>query len=323
MSASEQVAISGLGASVLGRLLCRSNGYTPYAIAQTLQLPLKAKGSHIEPSRLIENELIGFQQAGLVKRVRKASYQLTRDGERVIRAILCLPQHHKSKAENWRDIKKNLTARRLDEDVSAAASSREIVIEIPPADAARIAALLVGAFHLDLGTTPALARVLGAVAWSAIGVTTAEPFTLEAVMRVLLGRLADAPAQATLRQVIDLLVRKASTLATSARGLLAPQTAALPADEPTFAARVIEAARASKSGRFGDNKVFISHVLRRLVEEGVAIDDAEAFKARLVSAHRSGLLALNRADLVEAMEPADVDASETRYLSTTFHFVRI
>ncbi|WP_438014921.1 hypothetical protein WMF18_29045 [Sorangium sp. So ce315] len=224
---------------------------------------------------------------------------------------------------SWKVIKDLVTTRMLDAEISAAKGRRDLAVDVPPAEAASIATLLASAFHLNLGQSPSLPRVLGAVAWNAIGVTTAEPFTVEAVMRVLLSRQADAPPQGTLKQAIDLLVRKASAFGTGAHGLLAPQTAPLPADEPAFAARVLEAARASKSGRFGDNKVFISHVLRRLAEDGVAIDDADAFKARLVSAHRRGLLALNRADLVEAMDPADVDASETRYLSTTFHFVRI
>lgn len=102
-----------------------------------------------------------------------------------------------------------------------------------------------------------------------------------------------------------------------------PPAAPLPADERAFAERVISAAKAAKTDRYGGNKVFISHVLRQLEREGVAVGDAEAFKARLVSAQRRGFLSLTRADLVEAMDPADVEASLTKYLSTSFHFVRV
>lgn len=320
MSSSEQVALSGLGTYVLGRLLCNLDGFTPRDIAKTLMFLFKGRQVQNDTTRLIENELIDFVQSGFATRVRRSAYQITREGQRAIRAALHLAHH---KAVIWKEIKDLVAARILDEETSAAKGRREIAVDVPPAEAARIATLLASAFHLNLGQAPSLPRVLGAVAWSAIGLTTADPFTVEAVMRVLLSRQADAPPQGTLKQAIDLLVRKASTLGTGARFLLAPQAAPLPADESAFAARVLEAARASKSGRFGDNKVFISHVLRRLAEDGVAIGDADAFKARLVSAHRRGLLALNRADLVEAMDPADVDASETRYLSTTFHFVRI
>ncbi|WP_437673163.1 hypothetical protein [Sorangium sp. So ce131] len=92
-------------------------------------------------------------------------------------------------------------------------------------------------------------------------------------------------------------------------------------DSSAFAARVVEVARGSETGRFGQNKVFISHVFRKLVQMGDVDGDAAAFKERLVAAHRQGLLSLSRADLVEAMDPKDTEASETRHLSATFHFV--
>ncbi|XXY14572.1 hypothetical protein WME88_40670 [Sorangium sp. So ce216] len=305
---------------MLGRLLCHDKGFTAHQIAQMLMFLFKGGQSQKDTTRLIENELIDFVQSGCAIRVRRSSYQITGDGQKAIRETLHLKHHRKV---TWPEIKDLIEARMLDKETSAAKDRRDIAVDVPPAEAANIATLLASAFHLNLGQAPSLPRVLGAVAWSAIGITTADPFTVEAVMRVLLSRQADAPPQGTLKQAIDLLVRKASALRTGARGLLASQPAPLPADETAFATRVLEAARASKSGRFGDNKVFISHVLRRLAEDGIAIGDSDAFKARLVSAHRRGLLALNRADLVEAMDPADVDASETRYLSTTFHFVRI
>ncbi|MDI1430199.1 hypothetical protein [Polyangium sorediatum] len=103
----------------------------------------------------------------------------------------------------------------------------------------------------------------------------------------------------------------------------APKGVPLPEDDQAFAQRVLAAARATKTGRFGDDKVFISHVLRQLDADGFAIGDVGVFKDRLVSVNRRGLLSLNRADLIEAMDPKDVDASEAKYLSATFHFVRI
>ena len=51
--------------------------------------------------------------------------------------------------------------------------------------------------------------------------------------------------------------------------------------------------------------------------------DLPAFKQRLVEANREGLLRLSRADLVSAMDPADVRESETRYLNAEFHFILI
>jgi hypothetical protein len=93
-------------------------------------------------------------------------------------------------------------------------------------------------------------------------------------------------------------------------------------DLPAFAATVRAAARDCPTGRFGPNKVFINHVWRHLGQEpSVPRLDLDAFKARLVEANRAGLLHLSRADLVEVMDPADVQDSETPYLNAVFHFV--
>ena len=76
------------------------------------------------------------------------------------------------------------------------------------------------------------------------------------------------------------------------------------------------------TGRFGERKVFIAaawHALcRRPGYASLALDD---FKSQLVRAHRSGALVLARADLVAAMDPELVIASETDADGTTFHFV--
>ena len=94
-------------------------------------------------------------------------------------------------------------------------------------------------------------------------------------------------------------------------------------DLPEFAVWVLEAARSSPTGWFGDAKVFIAHVWRAFEHDpairGLGI---EGFKARLVEAHRARLLELGRADLVEAMDPADVRESATPYLNAVYHFVR-
>jgi hypothetical protein len=97
--------------------------------------------------------------------------------------------------------------------------------------------------------------------------------------------------------------------------------ATLAEDPAAFAQRVLAAARATpKAGWFGDNKVFISHVYRQLGDPG---QNLEAFKERLVRAHRAGLLSLSRADLVEAMDPKDVEESDTHYRSATWNFITL
>jgi hypothetical protein len=95
-------------------------------------------------------------------------------------------------------------------------------------------------------------------------------------------------------------------------------------DLPAFAATVRALGRDSPTGRFGDNKVFISHLWRRMSgEPGLPRLDLPAFKQRLVEASLKGLLTLSRADLVEAMDPDNVRESETPYLNTFFHFVLV
>ena len=99
---------------------------------------------------------------------------------------------------------------------------------------------------------------------------------------------------------------------------------ALPDDLPTFAALVRDTARRCETGRFGEDKIFIAHVWRALLAAGRAAPSEEAvFKDRLGRAHAAGSLTLSRADLTGAFDPSDVQASETRYLNATFHFLRL
>jgi hypothetical protein len=101
-----------------------------------------------------------------------------------------------------------------------------------------------------------------------------------------------------------------------------------PFDLDAFAARVRELARTAPTGRFGDNKVFLSHVWNRFRESasaggagGNGMSRAD-FDRHLVEANRQNLLTLSRADLVSAMDPGDVAESEIRLPHSTFHFVR-
>ncbi len=95
-------------------------------------------------------------------------------------------------------------------------------------------------------------------------------------------------------------------------------------DLEDFANTVLSVARKSPTGRFGDNKVFISHVWRQLADEPrFARLGLDGFKAKLLEANRADLLTLSRADLVQVMDPTEVRESETAYLNATFHFIRI
>jgi hypothetical protein len=95
-------------------------------------------------------------------------------------------------------------------------------------------------------------------------------------------------------------------------------------DPATFAATVQATARTCPTGHWGDNKVFINHVWRQLQQEpNFPQLELAAFKGRLIEANQRGLLRLERADLVEAMNPDDVRESETPFLTATYHFILI
>lgn len=88
--------------------------------------------------------------------------------------------------------------------------------------------------------------------------------------------------------------------------------------------KILAAARAPGTARFGDGKAFIGSVWQRLATDPDVGELGEAgFKRLLVEAHQRGDLTLSRADLVSAMDPNDVAASETRHLNATYHFIQI
>lgn len=93
-------------------------------------------------------------------------------------------------------------------------------------------------------------------------------------------------------------------------------------DLATFAAIVHEQARTCPTGRFGDDKVFVGHLWSRLeAEPAFGALGLQGFKARLLEANRAGLLRLGRADLVQKMDPAEVQRSETAAQGAVYHFV--
>jgi len=94
------------------------------------------------------------------------------------------------------------------------------------------------------------------------------------------------------------------------------------AQPASFASDVMRAAGATHEGRFGDRKVFVSAVWHELRGDPrwseLTLDE---FKARLVAAHRAGELVLARADLVAAMDPELVAASQIMADGASFHFI--
>lgn len=98
-----------------------------------------------------------------------------------------------------------------------------------------------------------------------------------------------------------------------------------PVTTQNVADTVMDAARQSQTGRFGDNKVFINHVWDAIKSKpGLPFSTLAEFKDWLVQANRTGAVELSRADLVQAMNPGDVKESETRHpLGAIFNFIHI
>jgi len=106
--------------------------------------------------------------------------------------------------------------------------------------------------------------------------------------------------------------------------------AAPPVDLPAFAATVRAladqidqnpTADGLARGRFGERKVFIAAIRRALRRTDYASLPREVVDRLLVDANREGLLELARADLVMAMDPAEVRDSLVRHLTAGWHFV--
>lgn len=102
------------------------------------------------------------------------------------------------------------------------------------------------------------------------------------------------------------------------RSALALTTCSL-AEFASAARRAVVAIGHDANQRYGLRKVFLAAVHAALGGEGAI--DLKAFKRRMVSAHRAGLLVLARADLVAAMPRAAVADSEVSDGAAEFHFV--
>jgi hypothetical protein len=122
------------------------------------------------------------------------------------------------------------------------------------------------------------------------------------------------------------LAPEAAAAAPPATGVSCARPAALPApravDLVRFAQRVRAAAEGPQARSYGDNKVFIGSVWQALrADSEIGQLGETGFKRWLVEAHRRGALELGRADLVSAMDPRDVRASETTHQNATYHFI--
>jgi hypothetical protein len=203
-----------------------------------------------------------------------------------------------------------------------------------------VAAVLKSRYRLPSEVADTSTAVVSALAWQQLDIVSAARFTPQAVVgQALLKSARPLTADELARQLARLaLDTTASDLFTgalrqwiahaapAARDVdsLDATSAARDGGLPKFVETISRTARNSQSGRFGDNKVFISQIWRAFQDrddfDGLSLQE---FKERLVEAHRRRLLELSRADLIERMDPREVAESETKYMDATFHFVRV
>jgi len=177
--------------------------------------------------------------------------------------------------------------------------------------------------------------VIRALAWRQLGIESTARFTPEAVLARklldsekkttagdLIRQLAERGLEASGRELLPAALKRWFAEANQAPRATGATNANCVASLDSFASTTLAAARSNSTGRFGTNKVFISHVWNSLRRDPEHADlPLPKFKQRLLDAHRQGLLELSRADLVERMPPDDLARSETNYFDATFHFV--
>jgi hypothetical protein len=214
------------------------------------------------------------------------------------------------------------------------------------------AVLLKQQFELPLGEFPTLKQARDAWLRKVFGIGEKEKVTLDSIQGALLRRELEETRPLAPKKALDrLLARRLSARRDDTKELRdailrgwidrslddrgaegsnrpsspLPATAfPSPVDLAAFAREVLEAARETKMGRYGDNKVFIIHVWRSLKNRADFQEmDLITFKKLLAEANNARLLDLSRADLVQAMDPEDVRLSEATYLNATFHFIRV
>jgi hypothetical protein len=271
-------------------------------------------------------------------------FSLTEEGRRATLTLLGVSELPAKPKSTWATLKKSLL---LGPALGLARSS----IALSKDDNLR-AVLLTQQFALPLGEFPTLKQARDEWLRKALGMGEREKVTLDTIYGALLRRELPETRPLAPKKALDrLLATKLSARRDDTKELrdailrgwierslgeqvtdvsswpsspAAAATSPAPLDLPAFARTVLDAARATTTGRYSHNKVFIIHVWRSLQEHGgVQGMDLSAFKQCLAEANNARLLDLSRADLVQAMNPDDVQLSEVSYLSATFHFIRV
>jgi hypothetical protein len=351
MTATDLPAVEAL---VLARLLPVSEkGDTSAKIKKDLEPLLEHRASGAAMTEAVQRAIEKLEAAGFVTLQRGRTKRslpkviLTLDGRR--RALAFLGIDVLKPKTTWTTLKKvHLPAR-----VLGIPAASDAAIKAISSDPVFKAVLLKREYDLTAALLPRLDDVIDALAWRLMGFgETPGKLDLKTVKTALLNReLGDGRAADFKKAANQLLARRLGARRDDPRELrdavlrgwidrdptlrasgeekqeippVFPVLAAPAFDLAKFAERVKAAAEGCVTGRYGDNKVFIAHVWKALQSDPLFQGmELATFKAHLAEANNARLLDLSRADLVQAMNPDDVRQSEVRYLSASFHFVRI
>lgn len=85
-----------------------------------------------------------------------------------------------------------------------------------------------------------------------------------------------------------------------------------------FATNIIHAAKISKTGKWGENRVFINHAKKNSPYKNLS---KAKFDEILNRARKEELVTLSRLDIVAESDPKDIAESEISFLNSTFHLI--
>jgi hypothetical protein len=347
---NESSATHRIDQIVLARLLLAGEkGATASELKKSLEPLLAHRFAGGALVQQLSQALANLEAAGLAARTRKGKTErglLTPAGQHQALAFLGLDRLPPK--ATWSQILKSYLAARA---LGLAPPRDKAVKQISGVPGFK-GALLKTQFDLPLGDYPTFDQALDALAWKLLGfeAESGTKFTLAAAKAALIGRALDGrvridPRADPKKEATKLLARKVGArqsdkdelrLAALRQWIDGAPTAPAPAPAPApaippapfdldaFARRVLDAARSTRTGRFGDDKVFVSHVFQALrADPRFAAMGLDVFKQRLAEANNARRLDLSRADMVEAMDPEDVAQSRVAYLGAEFHFIRI
>jgi hypothetical protein len=243
----------------------------------------------------------GYTDRGNARRSKKPPLKLSEKGRRAALNFLSVTEFPPE--EDWTWTKKVLWLKSVGLPITPTYLKKAGAAEW------KAAYMLTLAYRIDLREELTPTRVVDALFWRALAQKTPEG-SQGAVIAESVLHVVPTPPDSVEEQSVSEPAE--------------PEPPETPVDLETFARRVNEAALATPTGRWLDDKVFISHVYEELKRRHQAEGRTpEEFKRQLLQAHHARLVRLNRADFVGALPQGDVLSSKTDDGEHTFHFVRI